>query len=168
MPMPKYVPRLADQRLQELFAGLPAVLITGPRSAGKTTTAANLASSTVSLDRPAESGLFRADPDAALASYDEPLLLDEWQAVPEVLGAVKRAIDTDFRAGRFLLTGSVRADLEKDQWPGTGRIVRLPMYGLTMREITRNTSSTPFLTKLAGADVDAFSTPAEVPDIRGY
>ena len=33
---------------------------------------------------------FRADPDVALAGLAEPVLVDEWQVVPEVLGAVKR------------------------------------------------------------------------------
>lgn len=54
--------------------------------------------------------MFRADPDVALAGYEEPILLDEWQEVPTVLGAVKWAVDRDARPGRFLLTGSVRAD----------------------------------------------------------
>ena len=40
------------------------------------------------------------------------MLLDEWQAVPGVLGAVARSVDADPRAGRFLLTGSVRADID--------------------------------------------------------
>ena len=35
----------------------------------------------------------------------EPVLLDEWQMVPGVLGAVKRAVDQGSGAGRFLLTG---------------------------------------------------------------
>jgi hypothetical protein len=34
-----YLPRLADNQLADLFAQLPAILITGPRAAGKTTTA---------------------------------------------------------------------------------------------------------------------------------
>lgn len=81
--------------------------LTGPRATGKTTTARRHAASVVRLDRPAEAAAFRADPDAALRAQPEPLLLDEWQAVPAVLGAVKRAVDDDPRPGRFLLTGSV-------------------------------------------------------------
>ncbi|HXW80114.1 MAG TPA: hypothetical protein VEJ84_11490, partial [Acidimicrobiales bacterium] len=42
----------------------PAVMITGPRSTGKTTTAERVAASVVHLDRPAEAEAFRADPDA--------------------------------------------------------------------------------------------------------
>ena len=42
----------------------------------------------------------------------EPVLLDEWQEVPQVLGAVKRACDAEPRPGRFVLTGSIRAETE--------------------------------------------------------
>ncbi len=106
-----------------------AVLLVGPRATGKTTTARRLSASVVRLDRPAEAAAFLADPDAALARLTEPVLLNEWQAVPDVLGAVKRAVDDDPRPGRFLLTGSVLADLDAATWPGTGRLVRLAMYG---------------------------------------
>lgn len=104
-----YLPRLVDHHVADLFAQLPALLITGPRATGKTTTARQHAAAMIRLDRPAEAAAFQADPDAALRGQPEPLLLDEWQSVPSVLGAVKRAIDDDPRPGRFLLTGSVRA-----------------------------------------------------------
>lgn len=74
------------------------------------------------------------DPDVALRGMPEPVLLDEWQEVPGVLGAVNRAVDDHPRPGRFILTGSVRVDLDTQMWPGTGRLVRLPMQGLTVRE----------------------------------
>jgi predicted AAA+ superfamily ATPase len=131
---PEYKRRLVDSRLRELFAELPALMVTGPRATGKTTTAERLSRSVVRLDHPPEAVAFEADPDAALAATEEPILLDEWQEVPGVLGAVKRAVDRDARPGRFILTGSVRADLEEATWPGTGRVVRVPMYGMTVGE----------------------------------
>lgn len=150
----KYVPRLADEPLAELIAGVPAVLITGPRAAGKTTTARRVAAEVVQLDRAGAAAAFVADPDAALLGRAEPLLLDEWQAVPGVLGAVKRAVDADPRPGRFILTGSVRADLLGESWPGTGRLVRLPMSVLTQREARRDDLTRPgFLDRLAAANL---------------
>lgn len=160
--------RLLDRELRSLFGELPAVMLTGPRAAGKTTTAAQLAASVVRLDRPAEAAAFGADPDAALAASTEPVLLDEWQAVPSVLGAVKRALDGDPRPGRFLLTGSVRADLDAETWPGTGRVVRLSLSGLTQRELIGATAGDTFISRLAGADLAAMTPTAPPPDLTGY
>jgi predicted AAA+ superfamily ATPase len=163
-----YIARLADARLEQLFGELPALMLTGPRAAGKTTTARRHVKTVVRLDREAEATAFRADPDSALEVLPEPVLLDEWQAVPGVLAAVKRAVDDDSRPGRFLMTGSVRADLLGETWPGTGRVVRLRMDGLTMRELEGRTMAGAFVERLAAGDPDAFTLPAEVPDLRGY
>lgn len=163
-----YVPRLAEARLGQLFAGLPALSIVGPRATGKTTIARRLSRSVVQLDDPVEARAFEADADAALAALPEPILLDEWQAVPGVLGAVKRAVDRGSGAGRFLLTGSVRAKFTGATWPGTGRVVDVHMYGLTAREITGQLTGEPFLSRLAHANIDAFATGADPPDLLGY
>jgi predicted AAA+ superfamily ATPase len=101
-----YIPRLVDGLVSSLLASAPAIMLTGPRATGKTTTASQHVSDIVRLDRPGEAAAFRADPDAALAAQATPLLVDEWQVVPEVLGAIKRAVDEDSRPGRFLITGS--------------------------------------------------------------
>lgn len=143
-------------------------MVTGPRAAGKTTTAAQLAATIVRLDQPGQAAAFRADPDAALAALTEPILLDEWQEVPDVLGAVRRAVDADGHAARFILTGSVRADLKNSAWPGTGRLVRLRMYGLTMREQVGMLTGETFLTRLARADMRAFQLPEKVPTLPDY
>jgi len=163
-----YVPRLAEARLEQLFAELPALSIVGPRATGKTTIARRLSRSVVQLDNTVEASAFEADPDAALAALPEPILLDEWQAVPGVLGAVKRAVDRGSGAGRFLLTGSVRAKFTGATWPGTGRVVDVHMYGLTVREIVGQLTGEPFLSRLAHADIDAFAVPADPPDLLGY
>ena len=131
-----FIQRIVDEELAEGMREHPAILLVGPRAAGKTTTARRHVANVVRLDRPAEAAAFEADPDAALARLEGPILLDEWQAVPGVLAAVKRAVDDDRSPGRFLLTGSVRADLEAETWPGTGRLVRVSMYTLSQRELT--------------------------------
>lgn len=110
-------------------------MLTGPRGCGKITTALRWVASVMRLDRPDEAGAFSAAPDAVLASQQKPVLIDEWQVVPESMGAVKRAVDAGPGPGRHLLTGSIRARLEPALWPATGRVVPLAMYGLTVGEL---------------------------------
>lgn len=88
--------------------------------------------------------------------------------MPDVLGAVKRAVDDDPRPGRFILTGSVRGDLDHETWPGTGRLIRVPMFGLTVREIRGLTPAPTFVDKLTDAHLDALTLPSELPDLPGY
>jgi hypothetical protein len=88
--MRPYLPRLSDSVLDLLIAQLPAISVGGPRATGKTTTARRRAGTAIRLDREVEALAFRADPDVALRGLPEPVLLDEWQEVPGVLGAVKR------------------------------------------------------------------------------
>ena len=164
--MPTYTPRLVDDLIRELLADLPALFIVGPRATGKTTTAARYARTVVRLDREADAVAFRADPDAALRGLPEPVLLDEWQVVPGVLGAIKRAVDARPDPGRFLVTGSVRGDLEGDLWPGTGRLTRIPMYGMTVREQLHAIGTPPFLDRVVRGD--ELQPARDSPDLRGY
>ena len=165
--MTPYIPRLLDPLIDELLHELPALLIVGPRATGKTTTAARHAKTVIRLDREAEAIAFRANPDSALTSLQEPILLDEWQMVPDVLGAVKRSVDQDPGPGRFILTGSVRSDLDVETWPGTGRLVRLHLLGMTICELQGQAKAfKPFFDRiLAGEPI---STPETPTDIRGY
>ncbi len=161
-----YQARFVDGLLERLMADFPAVVITGPRATGKTTTAARHTRSVVRLDRKADAEAYRADADSVLARQPEPVLLDEWQAVPEVLGAVKRSVDRDPRPGRFVITGSVRATLTAETWPGTGRVLTLPMYGLTVAESQGRPDKPAFLDVLANGGVPP--NPQRPPDLVGY
>ncbi len=161
-----YIPRLVDPVLDELIKQLPALMLVGPRATGKTRTGERRAATVVRLDRKTEAVAFQGDPDAALRDTPEPTLLDEWQMVPDVLGAVRRAVDSEPRPGRFLLTGSVRATLENDVWPATGRLVRLAMYPMSQREIAGRVDGPTFFDRLA--EGGGLSAPGDPPDLRGY
>jgi uncharacterized protein len=165
-PPGEYQPRIADQLFDELFAQLPALFVLGPRASGKTTSLERRAATTIRLDVEAQAGVFAADPDAALSRVAEPVLLDEWQHVPGVLGAVKRAVDQDSRPGRFLVTGSVVAELENQVWPGTGRLVRVSMYPMNARELLGVGVATPLIDKLIARD--ELRVPDATPDLPGY
>lgn len=161
-----YTPRHVDVALDRLLGELPAVLLTGPRGCGKTTTALRRAESVLRLDRQEQAGPFRAAPDDVLAAQRLPVLIDEWQVVPESMGAVKRAVDSGDGAGRYLLTGSVRARLEPG-WPATGRVVPISMYGLTVAEQLRTGRAEDALKDFFGANelsVEELSSPVGLVD----
>lgn len=161
----EYLPRLIDPLLEHLLGHVSALLIVGPRGSGKTTTALRHARSVIRLDQEADALAFRADPDSALRGLPEPILLDEWQIVPGVLGAVKRSVDADPRHGRFIVTGSERAAAQ-DGWPGTGRLVRLPMSGITMREQAARSTGPSFMDRMTGGA--RLQAAEDSPDLRGY
>ena len=110
------------------------MLVVGPRATGKTTSCERLAKSVVRLGDPRASSAFAVDPQSVLEGLAQPVLIDEWQEVPASLQAIKLAVDSNADRGQFLVTGSVRGDIDAPTWPGTGRLVRLSMYGLTERE----------------------------------
>ncbi len=164
--LPGYRLRLVDLLLDELLEQVSAVMITGPRASGKTTMATRRAATIVQLNADAQAAAFAADPDAALRGLPEPVLLDEWQEVPGVFGAARRAVDDDPRPDRFYLTGSVRAEHDNEVWPGTGRFVRVAMYPMTVRERVGDATAKMFIDRLA--DGDPLTVPADPPDLRGY
>jgi hypothetical protein len=158
-----YLDRLVDPLVAELLLELPALALVGPRASGKTTTAQRYARTVIRLDRPAEALAVVADPDAAIEGLAEPVLLDEWQEVPQVLGAVKRACDAESRPGRFILTGSIRTDAETETWPGTGRVTRISVYPMTVGERLAS-PEVPLVDRIARGELAALGARASVTD----
>jgi len=139
-------PRIVERLLgDELLPEFPAILIVGPRSSGKSTSAAVFGRTIVDLSQPGPRRAAGDDPDGLLAAARAPVVIDEWQDEPEIVGAVKRAVDADLsRApGRFILTGSARAGRGARTWPGTGRLIRVRMFGLTQSEIEHDNMFNP-------------------------
>lgn len=161
-----YRTRLVDHYLDDLLEQLPALLVIGPRATGKTTTMERRAATRVQLDVAAQAAAFEADPAAALRSRPEPILLDEWQNAPAVLTAVKRAVDADPRPNRFYVTGSVRAEIENAIWPGTGRLVRIAVHPMTIREQLGRVDGSTVFDRLA--EGEQLTAPADPPDLRAY
>lgn len=91
----------------EAMSDTPAVLVNGPRQCGKTTLVRQYAGPMAyySLDDPALLAAVRADPVGFIRRQDRAII-DEVQRAPDLLMAIKLAIDQDRRPGRFLLTGS--------------------------------------------------------------
>jgi hypothetical protein len=80
---------------------------------------------------------------------EPPVLLDEWQLVPPVWDAVRRAVDRDDAPGRFLLTGSATPSTAPTH-SGAGRIVSLRMRPLSLAERGVETPTVSLHDLLAG------------------
>lgn len=124
--------RLMEPAIAELSTELPAIAINGPKAVGKTWLAKRLARTVFEFDRRETRTLFEADRNTLL-SAPPPVLIDEWQKVPETWEAVRRAVDEDASPGRFLLTGSAYPK-EAAVHSGAGRIVHARLYPLSLQE----------------------------------
>ncbi len=131
------LPRLVVPSLADRLGIMPAVVVTGARQTGKSTLAQELTPGPrrfLTLDDLDVLDAARRDPDA-LVGGAQPVTLDEVQREPDLLHAVKRAIDRQRRPGQFLLTGSANLLLmEKVSESLAGRASYLTLWPLTRRE----------------------------------
>jgi predicted AAA+ superfamily ATPase len=159
-----YVTRVVDDELDALIEdGITAVALEGPKAAGKTATALERARTVFALDRPDVRDLARADP-ARLIAADPPVLLDEWQQLPELWDLVKRAADDNPAPGRFVLTGSAARN-EPGTHSGAGRIIRLRMRPMSTFE--RGAEPTVSLAAMLSGDPTRIDGTSDVR-LEGY
>ncbi len=110
----RYVPRSIEQTLLKAAASFPAVVLTGPRRAGKTCLLRHLLPGAAYhlFEDPDIVARFRSDPQGFLDGACLPVILDEVQNVPEVFAYVRSRIDrAPRRTGQWFLTGSQEAGL---------------------------------------------------------
>lgn len=135
-----YQSRLLTTILKQALKRFPAVLVTGPRQAGKTTFLLHELGETaeyVSFDDPLERNFAHADPNGFLDRFgDRPVILDEVQYVPEILPYLKMRIDrTRPRSARWILTGSQQFQLMKNVTESlAGRIAVLELLPFSRLE----------------------------------
>lgn len=135
--MKRYFPRLVDGLLEQELEVFGAVLITGAKWCGKTSTGLHLAKSSLFLQNPdeREQNLSLADiKPSLLLEGDNPRLIDEWQDAPQLWDAVRFSIDQRSETGLYILTGSSTVDESLIAHSGTGRISRLKMRTMSLFE----------------------------------
>jgi uncharacterized protein len=133
--------RHAKSSVLDALADTRVVFIGGARQVGKSTLARGIArgerpAEEFSLDRRATRETALADPEGFVAGLKGPVLIDEIQRAPDLLLAIKDAVDRDLTPGRFLLTGSanvITARKVKDAL--TGRMETIPLWPLAQSEI---------------------------------
>lgn len=148
MSVRPYSRRIIDVELDELLPELPAIALEGAKGVGKTATAARRAKTIHALDRPGALELAVGDP-YRLLSGPAPVLIDEWQRLPVSWDLVRRAVDEDPGASKFLLTGSA-TPRDSGTHSGAGRIVRMRMRPLTLAERLSGTQSVSLAALLSG------------------
>ena len=135
--MKKYMARILDDSLERKLQYAGAVLITGPKWCGKTTTATMKSKSILNMQDPKRRKDFIesavTDPTLLLKGKT-PRLIDEWQIAPNLWDAVRQTVDRTGKAGQFILTGSSVPPKSNAMHTGTGRISRLLMRPMSLFE----------------------------------
>lgn len=155
------------EALRTALADTPVVCLLGPRQAGKTTLARSFEPhfGYVSLDDAASLAFAQSDPAGFAAALPDPVILDEVQRAPELMRAIKLAVDRDRRPGRFLLTGSANLLLLPrlgDSLAGRMEVVNL--QPLTASEQARKPGR--FLSALLAGALRPALASAGKPDLR--
>lgn len=125
----------------EALADTRVVLVMGARQVGKSTLTRAIATEdrparVLTLDDKTTRDSAIADPTAFIAGIDGPVLLDEVQRSPELLFAIKEAVDRDPTPGQFLLTGSANVLTAPRVYEAlTGRIEIVRLWPLSQAEI---------------------------------
>ena len=130
------LPRALAPVLERAMRSFPVVVVTGSRQTGKSTLVRALDPERVyrTLDDLEILERAREQPEALVVSAERQTL-DEVQRSPDLLLAVKRAVDERREPGRFLLTGSANLLLMRRLAESlAGRAAYLSLWSLTRRE----------------------------------
>jgi uncharacterized protein len=134
-----YLHRNIQKPLQEALKQFPAVLVTGPRQAGKSTLLQHTLKDFryISFDDVLIRNLAQSDPELFLKTYEPPIIIDEIQYVPSLLTNIKMHIDANRRLnGQYALTGSQIFSLMKGVSESlAGRIAIFHLYPLSWHEL---------------------------------
>lgn len=138
-----YITRHMEKVILDCSKAFSALLITGPRQAGKTTMLKMLAEREgigrgyVSLDDLNMRDMAKNDPQLFLQLHRPPVIIDEVQYAPELFTYIKIHVDKHHTPGAFWLTGSQIYRLMRGvQESLAGRVALLHLSPLSQREIT--------------------------------
>jgi len=144
----EYIKRDIESLILDAAKSYSAVIITGPRQVGKTTTLRRLLGEGhrfVSLDNKENKNLAQTDPEMFLSLYPAPVIIDEIQYAPELFPYIKMKIDNGAPPGSYLMTGSQMYHLMKLAGESlAGRTAILRMSGLSQHEIFGTGECLPF------------------------
>lgn len=134
-----YLPRSLELVIREVRKTFPAIVITGPRQAGKSTLLQHVISASsasyISLEDPGLRALIMEDPLSFLSRQKKPVVLDEIQHLPEITIYVKILVDRERVPGTWFLTGSQQFSVMKNVSESlAGRAAVLTLLPMTLKE----------------------------------
>lgn len=142
--MSELVPRHSRRLILQALSDTRIVLVTGARQVGKSTLTQEIAATdhparALTLDDRTTRDAANDDPSGFVAALDGPVLIDEVQRSPDLLLAIKEAVDKDGSPGRFLLTGSANILTAPKIYEAlSGRIEIITLSPLAQSEIERS------------------------------
>lgn len=146
--MTELFPRNSRKLIVESLADTRVVLLMGARQVGKSTLAEEIVASDhrasmVNLDTQAARAAALADPEGFVAGLRRPVLIDEVQrGGPDLLLAIKAAVDTDRSPGQFFLTGSANVLRNRRVLDAlTGRLEIVELWPLAQSEVESATGN---------------------------
>lgn len=156
-----YIKREIEPTIDAMLKQGKVVLVTGARQVGKTTVLKQHLGNDfnyVSMENPRDYLLAKEDAVLFFESKALPLIIDEVQRVPELFSPIKWVVDQSEEKGRIVLTGSQTYHLMKGVSESlAGRIRILEMPGLSLRELSGNSSSPhPYVPEVM---VDSLNSP---------
>lgn len=143
-----YIQRSIETRLLQAMKAYKAVLVTGPRQAGKSTLLKQLfpARKYVSLDDPFLEEQANQNGSTFMMLNQPPITIDEAQRAPMLFRYIKMRCDESEEKGLFCLSGSQQFRLMKNVSETlAGRVSILELPGLSLRELQGDPFTLPFL-----------------------
>jgi len=137
----KFVIRTIQETVFSAARAFPAIVLTGPRRAGKTTFLRHAfpRARYILLEDPDLQARARSDPRTLIDGLQPPVLFDEIQNVPELFDYIRTRIDNHPRKmGLWLFTGSQEAPLMQGVRESmAGRAVMLQLLPFSLVETPR-------------------------------
>jgi len=163
-----YRKRLVEIEIEAKMRYSGAVVIEGPKWAGKSTTAELFSKTIIRLQNPIikrQYQTFATISKEELLSGIKPILFDEWQEVPEIWDFIRLDIDENRYKGAYLLTGSTKKQNLPLSHSGTGRINSVYMRPMSLFESGESSGLVSLSALFNGEKINPVKSTVSITDI---
>lgn len=145
------VNRIILKNIQENLNKYPVIVLTGPRQSGKTTFLKKSFQhyQYINFENPDERSYALDDPKRFLNEYNDKVIFDEAQQVPQLFSYIQTHVDEREQMGEFILSGSQNFHLmEKISQSLSGRAAIFKLYPFDLSEMSEANWITEDLAKV--------------------